>query len=346
MIYRLIVLLYALLWALGFIELVSHTSMDDRAVVLGRYSLSFFVVLILYASGFLLWGRLLFVPPDWLTRGIAFIQKRFWLALVILAGLALAVWGLFAIDRFALFPWLRFALLTSALLTVAVMIFAGWGRDRAIHPWRKIAALLVAALLIIEASAQLLAFAGILPGIHRMNGRNLPYGRVYYNEEGLGNGIANRYGWHYPGFRLASGSHRVMLVGDSFIQALQIETSDHLGVKLQELMNAGTENDSHTEVLGLGHPGFGPGIYMDIAILEISIDALEPNEIVAFVNLGSDLKSSSTPAQDLVYFYVDRPEHRIPEHILHGIRSEIPGACPYCVYPYPQGFSRFRGSHG
>ena len=80
-----------------------------------------------------------------------------------------------------------------ALLTVAVMIFAGWGRDRAVQPWRKIAALLVAALLIIEASAQLLAFAGILPGIHRMNGRNLPYGRVYYNEEGLGNGPAAEF---------------------------------------------------------------------------------------------------------------------------------------------------------
>jgi hypothetical protein len=44
---------------------------------------------------------------------------------------------------------------------------------------------------------------------------------------------------------------------------------------------------------------------MDIAILEVSIDALDPDEIVAFINLGSDLKSSSTPAQDRVYFYVD-----------------------------------------
>ena len=61
-----------------------------------------------------------------------------------------------------------------------------------------------------------------MPGIHRMNGRNLPYGRVYYNEEGLGNGIANRYGWYYPEFRLASGSHRVVLVGDSFIQAYRL----------------------------------------------------------------------------------------------------------------------------
>jgi hypothetical protein len=305
MIYRLIVLLYVLLWAPGFLDLVNHTSMDERAVVLGRYSPSFFLVLILYASGFLLWAGLLLVPSAWSTRGIDFIQKRVWLALVILAALALAVWSLFAIDRFALFPWLRFTLLTSALLTVAVMIFAGWGRGRAIHPWRKFAALLLAALLIIEASAQLLAYAGIMPGIHRMNGRNLPYGRVYYNEEGLGNGIANRYGWYYPGFRLASGSHRVMLVGDSFIQALQIQPSDHLGVKLQELMNVGTEDDSQAEVLGLGHPGFGPGIYMDIAILEVSVAALEPDEIVAFVNLGSDLKSSSTPGKDRVYFDVD-----------------------------------------
>jgi hypothetical protein len=305
MVYRLIVLLYALLWALGFIDLVNHTSMDDRADVLGRYSLPFFVVLILYASGFLVWAGLLFVPSAWLSRGIAFIQKRLWLALTILVALAGAVWSLFAMKQFVLYPGLHFSLLALALLTAAVMIFARWGRRQVIQPWRKIAALLIAALLIVEAFTQLMAFLGIMPGIHRMNGRNVPYGRVYYNQEGLGNGITNRYGWYYPEFRLASGSHRVVLVGDSFIQALQIKPSQHLGVKLQALINAGTQDDGQAEVLGLGHPGFGPGVYMDIAILEVSIDALEPDEIVAFINLGSDLKSSSTPAQDRVYFYVD-----------------------------------------
>jgi hypothetical protein len=65
--------------------------MNDRDVVLGRYSPSFFLFLILYACGFLIWAALFFVPSAWPTRGIEFIQKRFWLALVILAALAFVV---------------------------------------------------------------------------------------------------------------------------------------------------------------------------------------------------------------------------------------------------------------
>jgi hypothetical protein len=95
-----------------------------------------------------------------------------------------------------------------------------------------------------------------------------------------------------------------MIVGDSFIQALQVDSRQNVGVKLEQLINQ-DEAGRQTEVLALGFPGFGPGLYLDIAVLAYPVRSLDPDEAVVVVQLGSDLDNSTVPADANIYFELD-----------------------------------------
>ncbi|MEZ4761812.1 MAG: hypothetical protein R3C26_00985 [Calditrichia bacterium] len=67
-----------------------------------------------------------------------------------------------------------------------------------------------------------------------------PFGRSYHSAEGFSNGFMNRQGWHYANFDADSTAHRIALIGDSFIEAHEIPTKKHLGVRLESTLNSKT----------------------------------------------------------------------------------------------------------
>ena len=129
--------------------------------------------------------------------------------------------------------------------------------------WRKWILIPIGALLLLEVAIQGAALTNLLPqNTAWTNGLFTPYGRIYQSQEGVANATTNNYGWYYPDFRLRRDTHRILLLGDSFIQALQIQPEEHMGVGLEGIVNHGLEDPNafdgkEIEVLAMGMPGLG-----------------------------------------------------------------------------------------
>ena len=140
-------------------------------------------------------------------------------------------------------------------------------------------------LLISEIILQVTAFMGLLPGM--VVYRNLPYARVYCSREGLGNSIMNRYGRYYPKFNLDSQAQRIVLIGDSFIEALGISPHKNMGVILNNLLDNYAGPGKYS-VLALGTSGMGPAQYLEM--LKYAIKYFNPSEVLIFICLGNDFR--------------------------------------------------------
>src|SRR5437870_9219544 len=85
-------------------------------------------------------------------------------------------------------------------------------------------------LLLTEALLQIIGWLGLLPGVNTK--AKVPYGRIYWASEGRGNSIRNRFGWHFPEFDLRA-THRVAVIGDSFVEAVEVGRSRNFAALLQ-----------------------------------------------------------------------------------------------------------------
>ena len=95
----LLVVIGFLFLAIGFIDLIGHTSAEPD--VFGLYSLPFFILIILYGFTIVIWF-VLFFNANLLSRvfeAIRYIQNRTWLAVSLLVGIAIALWVIFEWDR-------------------------------------------------------------------------------------------------------------------------------------------------------------------------------------------------------------------------------------------------------
>jgi hypothetical protein len=299
--YRLIILVGLVLWIIGFVNLAGHTNPGEA--VFGIYSTLVFAVLVVYSFGFLIWVTLLATPKasSWLKQGVAYIQARTWLALLVLALLGVALWVVLDLRQLLRFPMLRLSFFVLVILAGGIVLFAGWDGWRKVHVWRRLVVVMIAVFVVAELFLQFLGMLGALPGKQAMTGLYVPYGRVYYNLEGFGNSVSNNYGWYYPDFRLDKESKRIVLIGDSFVQGLQVKPSQNVGVVLEQLINERHDNRS-TEVLALGMPGFGPGLYLSLTRLEHAIQEFDPDEIIILFNLGSDFQTTTEPSGYDLYF--------------------------------------------
>ena len=218
-------------------DLIGHTS--KQPVIFGLYSVPLFIFIVLYGCMLAVW-IVLFVSPQILARavaGIRYIQSKTWLVLTLLVGLGLTLWVLLEWDEWSRFPGLQFSAFAMALLAAAILIFSGWNEHRRGQRWRKVIGYPLLALVAIEAVIQIVALFGMLPGSHRIGGNFVPYERVYQNEEGFRNDIANRYGWYYPDARLNDEAKRIIIFGTSQAQALQVAPEQQTGALLSELIN-------------------------------------------------------------------------------------------------------------
>src|SRR5437867_8778462 len=143
------------------------------------------------------------------------------------------------------------------LPVVGIVFFLGAARRASVPAQFGIIVSLVC-LILIEALLQIASWVGLLPGVNTK--AKVPYGRVYWASEGRGNAVRNRFGWHFPEFDLRA-KHRVAVIGDSFVEAVEVGRSRNLAAQLQ---NALKEHAVDWSVLGLGSHGTCPAYHLDV----------------------------------------------------------------------------------
>ena len=305
--YLLLLVVVLLFLIVGFVDLIDTTS--NNPAIFGRYSLKYFAVVMAYLLLTLAWASLLLRPNNdrWLTKSLDFIQRIPLLAIAILAGI-LIVFALMLSPQQRVhnllleFPALQATIFVNLLLAAALILFYKWGDESRPQLWRKLVVGLLVLLLIVELIIQLFAFFGLLPSLTSTRDSFAPYSRVYQNEEGLGNGITNSYGRYTTDFKLLPDSYRVAIIGDTFIQALQVSKDENLGVKLEEHLASDSEDEQAVEVLTLGYPDYGPGMYLSNWMLAVVAREFEPDEAIIFFDLGSDFQEVDGAGYGLPYF--------------------------------------------
>lgn len=303
--YLLLLVVVLLFLIIGFVDLIDYSSPD--AVVFGRYSLSYFVALLGYTAVMLAWASLLLRPNDdrWLTTTLDFIQNHPLLAVAILIGIALVfaamiVPGQRIHGRFLEYPALQTTIFVVLSLAGGLILFYKWGDDSRPQMWRKIVVGVLGVLLVTELAFQALAFFGLLPNLNTPQDSFAPYARVYQSEEGLGNGMTNSYGRYAPPFELLPDARRIALVGDSFVQGLQVSKDDNMGTLLQHKLDE--QGAQPSEVLTLGYPDYGPGMYLNNWMLTVNRREFAPDDVITFFDLGSDFQVVEGPGYDVPFY--------------------------------------------
>lgn len=298
----LLVVIGFLFWAIGFIDLLGHTSAEPD--VFGLYSLPFFILIILYGSTIVIWFALFF-NANLLSRvfdAVRYIQNRTWLAVAMLVGIAIALWVIFEWDRWARLPGLQFAAFGLAVMALLILLFSNWDESKGKQRWRRIVAYPLIALFFIEAVLQIVTWFGFLPGTQVIGGDFVPYERIYNNAQGFRNDFANQKGWTFPNAEMDDEKKRILLVGGSFVQAIQVEPDQQLSYFLSEMINgAQADLEKQTEMISIGLPGFGPTpfIYRD-ALIEIP-EIMAYDEIVVLYHMGDDFQSPVMEDNAILY---------------------------------------------
>ena len=344
-----------LFWAIGFIDLIGHTSAQPD--VFGLYSLPFFIFIILYGSTILIWF-VLFFNANLLSQVadlVRYIQNRTWLAVTMIIGIVLSMWVIFEWDRWYRLPGLQVAAFGLAAMALLILLFSNWGESKGRQRWRRIIAYPLIALFVIEAVLQIFAWIGFLPGTQVIGGDYVPYERIYNNTDGLRNDYANRYGAPILDFKLEEQNKRILLVGGSFVQGLQIQPTEHLTKILTDLIASNNQRENLiTEVISIGLPGFGlsPFIYDD-AIRPPNV--IDYDEIITFFHLGDDFQSPVLSNNAIVYSIDDagsvdvhpkdaRLRHDLTHYYQRGFISLQPVETLRSNYLTPKFFSGLFGS--
>ncbi|MDX1416626.1 MAG: hypothetical protein R3293_20670 [Candidatus Promineifilaceae bacterium] len=297
--YLLLVVVVLLLLIVGLVDLIDYIAIDP--VIFGRYTLHYFVFLVGYTLLTFAWASLLLKPNDdrLLTKTLDFIQMRPILAIGLLAIISAVTIiminaGNTIEGTILTLPAFQVTWLVTALLFSGLIIFYKWGDDSRPQTWRKIIVAFLGLVLIIETVVQVMANFGALPAdLSTTNSFDdyAPYSRIYQSTEGFGNGLTNNYGRYAPDFELLPDSYRIAVLGDSYVEGLQVNKEQNFGVMLAQHLAEDNAGEQTNEVLSLGHPDLGPGIYLSNWMLFAMVQALEPDEAIIFFDLGSDFQT-------------------------------------------------------
>lgn len=161
-------------------------------------------------------------------------------------------------------------------------------------------------LFVVEIALQVLGLAGLLPRLSTYS--HVPFGRVYWTREGHANSTMNRYGWYYKPFTLDGGSRRIVIIGDSLLQGVQVRRDENLGVVLEEMIHVGKLR--RTEVLACGISGTCPTHYLEI--LRYAVKYYHPNDVILLVFIGNDFVNVQRdgdapvdPRDRQLYYFID-----------------------------------------
>jgi hypothetical protein len=173
--------------------------------------------------------------------------------------------------------------------------------------------------------------------------------------EGSRNDFANRYGWTFPNFELDEENKRILIVGGSFVQAMQVLPEQQVGVLISELINQGSaEDDLQTEVISIGLPGFGLSPFLFDEVIQPP-NILDYDELIIFFHLGDDFQSPVQAHNAIEYSIADddsaevnpgdaRLRHDLTHYYLRGFLSFQPVETIRSNYLTPQVISILLGN--
>jgi hypothetical protein len=181
-------------------------------------------------------------------------------------------------------------------------LFCGLAAWRFRPDWQVRVLLIGLSMLFGELLLQAAAWGGVLPGVNTKD--RVPFGRVYWTFEGRGNSLRNRWGWHAPEFN-PQASRRVAVIGDSFVEAVEVGRNENEAAVLQELLRA---RSADWAVFGLGDHGTSPAYHLEV--LDYAWRHFAPQEAVVLIFLGNDLNESSpalnyAPPEGFIYYDLD-----------------------------------------
>ena len=223
-----------------------------------------------------------------------------WLRRILVgASLVLAVYAVLMIGSLAVRhqAWWNSGSMWMALGWSGLLAGVAWrGSMQARFRW----VLLLLLFLGLEVVLEGLAWAGLLPFVS--TDVRTPYGRVYWNAEGHGNAIRNRYGWHYPNFNFEA-ARRIAVIGDSQVEALEVCRGCNQAAGLQALLQAQAPDSA---VFALGHHGTAPAYYLEV--LDYARRHVRPQEVILVLSLGSDISESEPEL---------KPQARVGQYIYY-----------------------------
>jgi hypothetical protein len=240
-------------------------------------------------------------PIDYIAENIKLIQSQ---PILFMVFVIICLSGIWVVNWNLLNDWVRFRFAATIIFLTAlvVIIFANPPIESS---WRIWTVALLFTLIGLEIILQILTIPGWLPSYAVFqSGQYHPYGRVYQTKEGYTNAIMNRYGLYQPDkkLNLNQNVHRIVLVGGSFIQGFQVTKNQHLSQQLSQILNS--EFDKPVQILALGMPDAGIGIYMHDLFVDIIVEKFQPDEIIFFLHSSSDFQCENCSKPDgFLYSY-------------------------------------------
>lgn len=286
-------------WAAGWVDLIAFESFTGA--IFGRYSVPTFSIIVVYSLGFILWFWLIFslTALDKMKRFIGFIQRNPLPLIIIILTFVVILWSTIYIKYWAQLPLLQGATLVFVIVFSALILFTKATPNSPFHLWRKV---VIAGLLIflgIELVLHGLAFLGVSP-VQNVRGLFEANGFVYQNQEGHTYARTNSYGWYYPRFEVDEANTNIVFTGDSFVQGLQVDYDQHMGMRLQSQIDNET-----TRIMPTGLIDYGMSTYLNPNLYLFIWDDLQPDEIVVFVHLANDFQVATEPSSPRPYYEIN-----------------------------------------
>ncbi len=154
-----------------------------------------------------------------------------------------------------------------------------------------------------ELGLQALSLGGCVPGAKVAC--HSPLGRVYWTFEGRNSGRMNLWGWHADRRTFEGDGPRVVLIGDSFVEALEVSRSEATGPRLEAELADGTQ------VVPLGRGATGPGHYLET--LDYALERHGPDRVVVAFFLGNDFTDSMGQGA---------PPDQLPHELLYALDAQ------------------------
>jgi hypothetical protein len=167
--------------------------------------------------------------------------------------------------------------------------------------WFKVALAFIVALLVWELLLSQLILQKPTSHTHAILGRIYGQGLYVQGKEGYGRTVLNELGLRSPSLKeepLQASAQRVLVLGDSYTQAMQVSDSAAFPQQLNELLG------DYTQVINAGREGASPADY--IALAEYNQQTFNPDVVVVQLNEADFTRDLLSDNQTFYYQKTDQ----------------------------------------
>jgi hypothetical protein len=138
----------------------------------------------------------------------------------------------------------------------------------------------------------------------------IPHAHYRHTKEGFSEGYFNSHGFrdYERTYEKPPGVFRILVLGDSYIEALQVQLEDAFTAQLEKMLNAHASS-KRFEVLALGQMGFGTADEY-VRYLNFGVD-YDPDLVVVAFFTGNDFRNNSKflNREQVGFYYVFDHHH-------------------------------------